>query len=417
MGNVKLLGMLGATALALVSFLGTSSASAAAQFTAGGAGETLSTNTIEQHVFTITGGDVECDTTSFTGTSFGKEASEQTLTPTYAGCEAFGFAGAIVSTNGCEFALKAGTSGEHATLALAGCGSGTAEDKTKGIQISLEVPFFATCIVDIPEQSIEKAVRYSNAAGGMNIEFTMSKMMTDVTTSIGFCPLTTGTHSGASGGTYEGESRVLAAGGTITSTEDEISGSTAFTAGGAGETLSDTTIKDHIFTLGGIEIECDTIDFTGTTAGKEMSQQTVSPAYDDCTALGSEAEVFENGCEITFKAATTGSPGHATAALTGCGSGTAEDKTKGIQVSVEAPFATCVVDIPEQSLGTAVSYSQSVAKNVNVNITATGIMVDVTVSTGICALILEVGTHSGANGGGYRGVSSVTTVNGISHSP
>jgi hypothetical protein len=186
---------------------------------------------------------------------------------------------------------------------------------------------------------------------------------------------------------------------------------TAFTAGGAGETLNDTTLEDHVFTVTGAEVECETIDFVGTTTGVSAETQTVSPAYDDCEAFGfAEAQVVENGCDYTFKSATTGSPGHATVNVEGC-----TDKTKGIQISVNVPFfATCVADVPEQSVDTAVRYT-NLSPGVRIDVTAKGIMADVTTSTGFCPL--TTGTHSGANGGEYKGASSVNTTKGVTYSP
>jgi hypothetical protein len=388
-----------------------------ARFTTGVVGKSLSATAIEDHAFSIEGSAIECETTSFSGTTIGKETPEQTLTPTYEDCEIFGAAEATVDTNGCEFNLRAGTSGEHGTLAVTGCGSGTAADKTKGIQVTVNVTPTAHCVVDIPEQSIEKAVRYTNSGGGINIDFTMSNMVVDVTTSTGFCPFTIGTHSGENG--YTGESRVVAKGSSITTTEDELAGGTAFTAAGAGEELQHTLLDDHVFRLGVVEIECETIDFTGITTGSSASSLTVSPAYDNCEAFGSaEADVLENGCELTFGAKTTGSPGHANVELSGCGSGTAGDKTKGIQIKVEDPtLGTCIVDIPEQSIGTAVSYTQTTGNSVIVSATTAGIMVDVTTSTGFCGAFLQTGTHSGANGASYTGASTVTATRGVEFSP
>jgi hypothetical protein len=210
MRNMKILGLLVVSAMALVAFVGTSSASATA-FTAGGAGEALKHTLVEDHVFTITGAEVECETVNFTGTTTGTSAASQLVVPSYDNCEAFGFAGADVIENGCEFTFNAATTAgsTDATALLHGCGSESAADKTKGIQISVVVPFFATCVVDVPQQSVAKAVHYTNnGTKAVNIDVTATEVMADVTTSTGFCPLTTGTHSGANGGKYDGESTV-----------------------------------------------------------------------------------------------------------------------------------------------------------------------------------------------------------------
>jgi hypothetical protein len=207
MRKIKMFGLLAMAALALVAFVGTSSASAAA-FTAGGAGETLNHTLIEDHVFTITGSAVECETVDFNGTTTGASASELQVTPVYEDCQAFGFAEASVDPDGCRFSLKASTTGDpgHSTVLLHNC-----EKPTEGIKISVNVPFFATCVADVPEQSIDTMIKMQNVNGQLRIKTTGSKVMVDVTTSTGFCPLTTGTHSGANGGTYSGESALTTA--------------------------------------------------------------------------------------------------------------------------------------------------------------------------------------------------------------
>jgi hypothetical protein len=210
MRNIKMLGLLAVSAMALVAFVGTTSASATA-FTSGGAGEALKHTTTQPHVFTITGAEVECETINFTGTTTAPSAGEQKVNPSYDNCSAFGFAEAEVHENGCEFTFKAATTGSpgHATVLLHGCGTGTDPDKTKGIQITVHVPFFATCVVDVPEQSVDTAVRYTNdGVKAVTVDITANKVMADVTTSTGFCPLTPGTHSGANGGTYKGQSTI-----------------------------------------------------------------------------------------------------------------------------------------------------------------------------------------------------------------
>jgi hypothetical protein len=204
MKKIKTLGLLAASALALVAFVGTPSASAAA-FTTGGAGETFTSTMITDHIFELTGGQIECNTVEFKGSSTGASAAEITLTPVYDECVSFEFENEI-EENTCEITLKAATTGEpgHATVSLHSC-----ENKTVGMGFSIHVPFFATCIVDFPEQSISTATRYSNLEpGGGRVDITADSIMFDVTTSTGFCPLTTGTHSGANGGSYTGASEM-----------------------------------------------------------------------------------------------------------------------------------------------------------------------------------------------------------------
>jgi hypothetical protein len=207
MRKTKMLGLLAVSAMALAAVVGTSSAMAEepGTFTFAEAGEELQHTVIAtQGFFTFTEADTMCQTIDFNGTTTGTSAAQQSVSPVFDECESFGFAEAEVHENGCILTFEATTSGTpgHADVNLDNCA-----DKTKGIQVTVHVPFFATCVVDIPEQSIDRAVRYTNVnAKSLRIDWTASKIMFDVTTSTGFCPLTTGTHSGANGASYGGAS-------------------------------------------------------------------------------------------------------------------------------------------------------------------------------------------------------------------
>jgi hypothetical protein len=202
MRKIRMFGLLAVSAMALAAFVGSSPASAA-EFTSGGA-ESLGETTNENHVFALTNGAAECENTELTGSTSAASSTELLLNPTFTECEMFGFANGDVIENGCDFTLKAETTGSpgYATLNLHGC-----SDKTKGIQLLVEVPFFATCLVDIPEQSIPAAVRYSEPTGSsVRAQIIGSKIMADVTISTGFCTtiLETGTHVGDIGAIYTG---------------------------------------------------------------------------------------------------------------------------------------------------------------------------------------------------------------------
>jgi hypothetical protein len=55
------------------------------------------------HIFHNDGGNVECSTAVFTGTTTGASVNELTITPSYNECKAFGFAKAEVHHNGCNY--------------------------------------------------------------------------------------------------------------------------------------------------------------------------------------------------------------------------------------------------------------------------------------------------------------------------
>jgi hypothetical protein len=204
MRNIWRFGRLAGVTVALMAFAGTSSAMAVGTFTASESGEALSEFPLLIYQFTFTDAIVECETAEFVGVTEGKSYKEQTLHPAFSKCEGFGFAEANVIENGCEFTLKSTTDeNEMATFSLNGC-----TDSTKGIQFEVNVPFFAKCVVDTPEQSIASAISYLNVAFNIDVRFFGSEIMFDATTSTGFCPLSTGTHSGTSGGHIGGESRI-----------------------------------------------------------------------------------------------------------------------------------------------------------------------------------------------------------------
>jgi len=216
MKGLTTLGLLTSVALALAALVGAPTAAATSTFTSSGSGVNVtSTNPpIQYHVF-ILESEAECEEVTFTGQTTGASSETLTLKPTYKKCKAFGFANATVTTGTCSYTFKAATdAGGSATMSLSGCA-----DATKGIQIEVNVPFIAKCVVDMPHQSISGLVHYTNktpTVTTMDIEFDMTAIggiMYDVTTSTGACPLTTGT-KGAGG--YYGVSTVTAADNNIT---------------------------------------------------------------------------------------------------------------------------------------------------------------------------------------------------------
>jgi len=210
MRNIKMLGLLAVSAMASAALIGASPASGA-YFTAEfKAGSTLSTSLVENHVFTVEGSKVECEEIGFEGFVESNQAQSQVVYPSYKKCKAFGFANATVKPSSalCRFEFRAATDGAGmATVRLFGC----LEAETKGIQIEVNIPFIAKCLVDVPEQSVASAVGYSNPTGtSVRVKATATGIMNDVTTSTGACPLKVGTNST---GAYTGASDVTAPGG------------------------------------------------------------------------------------------------------------------------------------------------------------------------------------------------------------
>jgi len=204
MKNIKTLGLLAVMAMALVAFVGTTSASAATSFTASATGKKLVETTIEKHVFTTTGSKVECGNITYTGVTegtasggLGFTSTKQTVTPDYKECTAFGFS-ATVTNNGCDYTL---TPSGQVHIEPANC--------TLTISVS---NFFATCHVEVTGGQTVGGVSYANGANDdIVVTINSAGIKSHVTKSSGLCPLTVGTHES----TYTGKSTVQAEGAKI----------------------------------------------------------------------------------------------------------------------------------------------------------------------------------------------------------
>jgi hypothetical protein len=211
MKHIKMLGLVAFSAMALVALLGTASASAAS-FTATENNKALSTKTLEAEVFTITGSNVECATTKFEGVTEGTleggeyHSGTQRVHPVYENCKAFGFeSGVSVTTTGCDYLFGSTTTSGMGNVQIVN----HAGETCTNIVITADPPF-TTCTAKIPPQTVSAAVSYTNNSGKIKVKATATGIETNVTQSSGLCPLTTGNHTGASGGSYKGEAEVSA---------------------------------------------------------------------------------------------------------------------------------------------------------------------------------------------------------------
>lgn len=130
-----------------------------------------------EHVFTVQGQTVKCQTAVFTG-SLAAASSEITITPKYENCTAFGFLNATVHMNTCDFLFTT-------------TGSSTGEVHVlctkKGDSITITG---GTCTVHIPEQTpTTNKIDYKNESGGVLVTSTAEGIHASVTRGFG-CPLT-----------------------------------------------------------------------------------------------------------------------------------------------------------------------------------------------------------------------------------
>jgi len=108
--KTKVLGLACVAVLAM-SALGASAAQAEVKttFDMGATSGTIEGAQVGQQVFTTDAGTVTCTTSTLSGSFTAASTTEQTATPTYGGCTAFGFVGATIAMNGCDYLFKGTT--------------------------------------------------------------------------------------------------------------------------------------------------------------------------------------------------------------------------------------------------------------------------------------------------------------------
>ena len=169
----------------------------ATTFTTSAASGTLTGNQTTEQVFTFDAGTTRCTTfnqaTSFSSNSF----NTVDFIPAYSGCKAFGFISATVSTGKCTYEYTGAGQTGGKTLFDIVCSSG---------EITITTP---TCVVHIPAQTGLGHVGFSNGAGDINEEFTVTGLKYEQTAG---CPNGAGVKTN---GTMTGGSTIKASTGTI----------------------------------------------------------------------------------------------------------------------------------------------------------------------------------------------------------
>jgi hypothetical protein len=171
-------------------------------------GEQLAGN---KHVFKVDGQAVECSVATFQGTFETEIQQTERVLPTYENCVAFGFVGATVSMNGCEYEFLEPTeiaANEYEGVANLVCPAGKEAVIVAG-----------TCETKIPDEKEEKAINQNlkkltshNRGEGTGRWVEVISNLSSITvnkTKDGFlCPLS-GT-GWVSNGTYTGGSKAWA---------------------------------------------------------------------------------------------------------------------------------------------------------------------------------------------------------------
>jgi hypothetical protein len=188
--NMKTLGLVFAAILAMSVV---ASPASALNFTAAKYPVTLSGNQAISHHFTVTGSTMSCSTTTFSGSATTASAT-QTFTPTYTGCNAFGFIGATVTgfpnTGGsCDYLLNANTGNFSLN-----CASG---------DVTIDAGPCTVTLTAAKNTSLTSSVYTNNtpAAGQITIDTNVTNIHAEVTKSEFGCPIVKGTHTNA---TYTG---------------------------------------------------------------------------------------------------------------------------------------------------------------------------------------------------------------------
>jgi hypothetical protein len=203
MKHLKTLGLAILAILAVSALSGAASASAA-EFHASAVGLSLHGEQKSSHKFTVTGSSITCTTATFTGTTAALNTTTQKMHPSYSGCTAFGFVGATVKTEGCQYIFHTGTG----TVDLEECTNG-------GIVVEASSAF-GKCVMDTPNQTGINNQSWTTEGESPNRDILSTSNATNVkvkvTTSTGICPLTVGEHTN---GTYTGTTTVKATGGEV----------------------------------------------------------------------------------------------------------------------------------------------------------------------------------------------------------
>jgi hypothetical protein len=196
--NLKVMGLALVAIFAMGAVL--ASAASASNFHAASYPVTISGSQSTTHVFTASGTSVSCEKATFSG-SASADSSEVTIHPSYSGCTAFGFVGATVNTEECNYVFHSGNTTNEAEQIYAGttdvvCPAG------QSIKISA-----STCALEVKSQNGLSAVSYDNNAGGTVTVGANVENIANTVTKDGFlCPLKgTGNFTD---GKYTGDTKV-----------------------------------------------------------------------------------------------------------------------------------------------------------------------------------------------------------------
>ena len=188
--NIKALGLAFAAVFAMSAVM--AAGAQAAKFTASAYPANGSGGQTTEHIFHVQGQTVKCKTATFKGT-LNAASSEITITPHYTECTAFGFIGATIDMNSCDFLFT--TDAVSTTV-------GTVHVLCSKANDSITITA-GGCVVHIPPQTpTVNKVEYKNQSGGVLVTSKAEGIHSNVTSGFG-CTLasketdTTGAYTGS----------------------------------------------------------------------------------------------------------------------------------------------------------------------------------------------------------------------------
>ncbi len=160
--NALGLALVALCALAAVSATG---ASAATRFTSESTHTGPPGSQIGIDKWKFNAGTVECNEAVYTGTSASTETTEQTISPAYSECKAFGFVNATIDMNGCTYNLTVSGPAIHIVCS--------------GSNVIAMTAF--NCEVTVPAQTINGITLTNSGTGGTGMDILQAIKATGIT--------------------------------------------------------------------------------------------------------------------------------------------------------------------------------------------------------------------------------------------
>ena len=265
------------------------SSTASAEFHSAAEHTVLDGSQVGSDSLVFNAGKISCSTITYSGTLSAKTSSTASLTPSYSGCNAFGFIGVTIDVNGCQIVLH-----QNTELTDISCGA-------KPIEVTAP-----NCTLTIGSQTGLASSTFSTEGTSPKRDIKVKLNLTGVSytqTGKGEPPCSTKSFSD---GTYTAEATLT---GTDTSSTQvdlwseeaprEFHSSVAHTVLDGSQAGSDSLV----FNAG--KISCSTITYSGTLSSETSSTASLTPSYSGCNAFGFAGVTIDvNGCQLVVHMST-----------------------------------------------------------------------------------------------------------------